>query len=201
MLIRADDAGERPGTLVTRMVNPASFSADSMSLWTPPAHGLALRPDTTYWVEVGQPAIVSYAGGLHGVLPRFVTQSGSEDPTNDSSWSIEDDSYLTGASYSGRWVRYNSGWVPMIEIMGAARTTPIVGESTGSATGTPEISGVAQMAEVLTADTGDISDSNGMNSVNSQIRGYAFQNQWHRVGENTEVTTDIIEGFGRTYLT
>ena len=200
MLIRANDAGDRPGALVARMVNPASFSANSLNLWTPPAHGLALQPDTTYWVEVGKPGDVSYAGGVQGALPRFITQSGSEDPTNDSSWSIDDDSYMTSASQPGHWVEYDDGRVPMIEIKGTARTAPIAGESTGSASGSPTITGTPRVAEVLTADTSDISDPDGMSNVDEQVSGYAFQYQWQRVDANTEVATDITEGFGRTYL-
>ena len=63
MVIRANDNGNIPGTIIATMRNPSSFSvhesdtvAGDINRWLAPSSGLHLRPNTTYWVDVGQPS-------------------------------------------------------------------------------------------------------------------------------------------------
>ena len=139
MLIRKNDNGSEPGTILATMRNPSSFSvhatdiiAGDRNVFLAPATGLWLAPNTTYWVDVGGRPNAFFPERIYGTVRRSLTLSTSEDPTNDASWSIENNAYgyrAPGGYYDdqGRFHQPSPGWrqsdyVALLEIKGSQRS-------------------------------------------------------------------------------
>ena len=71
-------------------------------------------------------------------------------------------------------------------------TFTIVDNENVAATGTPTISGTAQVGQVLTAEPGPIDDANGLTSP-------VYRYQWLRADTEVATGTDITGATGRTY--
>ncbi len=69
--------------------------------------------------------------------------------------------------------------------------------SNNAATGEPEITGVAQVAETLVATKGDIAGADGTTKADAGTSGYAHTYQWVCVDGTAE--TDISGATGQTY--
>ncbi len=215
MLIRENNNGNTPGRIIATMVNPSSFRVHSsdirlgaLNTWTAPSEGVALKANTTYWVEVGQRPTSFFPQREYGILRRAQTRSGNEDPTNDSSWSLENQNYLYSAYYGNRWI-LNRGWVAMIQIKGEERTTPPpVGKSIiGNPNNKPSISGSAQVAKTLTAGVSNLSNPDDRNQPkNDKGNGnignpvYTYDYQWQRQDADTGAIVDVNDGFGKSYV-
>ena len=144
MLIRRNDNGDVPGTMIHKMSNPSSFSyhsddryAGELSLWTPSAGGLRLDPNSRYWVVVGERPNSAFPDRVYGGLRRTLTASGGEDPTNASGWAVENwayayrparEKYTPAPLGQVRLTTIPAGWyragsATMMEIKGTERTS------------------------------------------------------------------------------
>ena len=86
-----------------------------------------------------------------------------------------------------RWSRILAAAV--VAVFAALFAAPTEAQTT-NATGKPAVSGPPQVGEILTAETGDIADTDGLGT---------FSYQWIRVNRNGGNATDIAGATGSTY--
>ena len=168
--IRKNASGE-PGDLVAALTNPGNLSPNSLNTFTAPVGTRLDGARTTYWITVSE-------GISNRVQLAFTT---SDAQTGAQGWRIGNDR-LYRSSDSDDWINSESALV--IAIKGT------VGTTTTNATGTPGISGTAQVGQTLTAGIGDIADAEDLPSTVFPA-GYTFQ--WVRVDSSnneTDVGTD-----------
>ena len=93
------DSGGAPGALVATLVNPAyqQTTADRVFRFGPPAGGVALAADSTYWL------VLDSDGSLQGNHRVRSTASGGEDTGAAAGFSIADDSASRPAASSDGW--------------------------------------------------------------------------------------------------
>ena len=109
-------------------------------------------------------------------------------------------SYTTAAADEGKTLKVRVSFVddagnPEGPLTSGA--TAAVKAANNPATGAPAISGVAQVGEVLTASTADISDADGKTKAENGDTGYAYTYQWVRVDGGSE--SDIAGATKATY--
>ena len=76
------------------------------------------------------------------------------------------------------------------ESLTSAATAPVAAKPNSSATGSPTISGTAQVGETLTADTSSIADANGLENA-------SFNYQW--LADDGTTDTEITDATAQTY--
>ena len=164
-LIREDSEGEL-GALVATLTRPRGLHFYELAVFTAPAGGVALAPDTTYWLTVNE--------GLH-TRNRINVMTASIPAGNDEpGWSItrryyfrfdDEDSWADG---------------------GARNFAMIINGTSGdmSPTGAPVISGTAKLEQTLTASISGILDPDGTTKADAGDAGYAYTYQWERVDED-----------------
>ena len=161
----------RPGDLVATLTNPGNLSV-GLNTFTAPAN-TRLDPSTSYWITVNE-EIPTRA------YPQLTS---GDDETGEPGWSIGN-GLLKRSFETDAWGSQTHS--VLMEINGTlAVDTP--------ATGTPEISGTAQVGQELTAAVGTIADPDGLPSTFPD--DYSFQ--WVRVDGGTE--TDITGATSNTY--
>ena len=163
VMIRKNAGGE-PGDLVAALTNPGNLSPNSLNTFTAPV-GTRLNASRSYWITVSE--------GISNRVQLAITTS--EAQTGAQGWEIDNDR-IYRSSDTDDWINADSALV--IAIKGT------VGTTTTNATGTPGISGTAQVGETLTASTSDIMDDDGLPA--------SFTYQWVRVGaDGTSNETNI----------
>ena len=164
--------GERAHTLVS----PAMLSADSVNHFAAPANAV-LHAGVDYLLAFTFESNLSIADA-----PDLIrSNSDGEDIGGAPGWRIED-------TYREQGRRVGAGRPWVIEVRGAARSPGFPGNS--PATGAPTIPGIPSVSQSLVADTGGISDRDGLAGVS-----YAYQ--WIRVDGSVE--TAIPGETGSTY--
>ena len=164
-LIREDSEGEL-GALVATLTRPRGLHFYELAVFTAPAGGVALAPDTTYWLTVNE--------GLH-TRNRINVMTASIPAGNDEpGWSITRRFYF----------RFDDedSWTD-----GGARNFAVIINGTSgdmSPTGAPVISGTAKLEQTLTASISGILDPDGTTKADAGDAGYAYTYQWERMDED-----------------
>ena len=185
------------GTAPTIKGSPALSDSGSDYEWTP---GETVQVTLTFSEEVnvdttdGTPSIGIQLGGTLDHNASYASGSGTtklvfsytlaDDDGRHSSMFVPGDSLtLNGGTITSA----SSGGDAALAHTGAARSSFAVADTPNSAaTGAPTISGTAQVGQMLTASTSDISDSDGL--INA-----TFTYQW------LADDTDITDATGSTY--
>ena len=158
-----------PGTSLYVLTNPATLNG--AVTFTAPAHSI-LEKQPQYFVVFEE----TTSSGEYFVTTE---SSDNEDTGKASEWRINDDRHQKIGS--GNWQTETSELG--IAVNGKITTV------TPDATGQPEITGVPQVGQVLTAAKGTITDDDGVPST--------FTYQWVRVDGGTE--NDIMGETNSTY--
>ena len=140
------------------MGKPDQIDANAVSAFTSGSSCADLTPDTTYFVSVRR---VTVGFGDVGIN---LSHRKHEDVAAPG-WSISDERHQDDP-----WAS-NSAQVYLIDVRGVAKGAELTNHD---ATGAPTISGRPQVDRTLTANTGGISDANGLTNT-------AFTYQWIRV--------------------
>ena len=172
VIIYSDNSG-RPGSSLKVLINPPVIPT-SRSVIEFDAEDYALDAGTTYWVALER------GPGTDHVVVSY-TNITYEDPGSAADWSTGNSLALKSG---GVWLASTFGPV-QIAILGTADTTP-----NHPPTGSPTISGQAEVGHTLTAVTSAIADSNGLNDP-------GFTYQWQR--QDGGVFTDITGATGMLY--
>ena len=173
--IRENNATNKPGDLVATLTNPGTLTGDSENTFTAPPD-TTLDASTNYWISVNEGITISGDRAS-------VTRTTSNVETGETGWSI-DNNRLSRNSETANWITQSTGTL-VIAVKGTANPT-----TNTAATGTPSISGTAQVGQTLTAGIGDIADAEDLPSTVFPA-GYTFQ--WVRVDSSnneTDVGTD-----------
>ena len=131
---------------------------------------------------------ISDSDGLDNA--NFTYQWISNDGTEDSD--IQDatgSTYIVGADDEGRTIKVRVSFADdrgSLETLTSTATAAVTARPNSAATGAPAISGTAQVGQMLTASTSDISDNDGLGNAN-------FTYQW------LADDTDITDATGSTY--
>ena len=189
------------GTAPTIKGSPALSDSGSDYEWTP---GETVQVTLTFSEEVnvdttdGTPSIGIQLGGTLDHNASYASGSGTtklvfsytlaDDDGRHSSMFVPGDSLtLNGGTITSA----SSGGDAALAHTGAARSSfAVAAVPNSAATGEPTISGTAQVGQMLTASTSDISDSDGL--INA-----TFTYQW-TANDGTE-DTDIQDATGSTY--
>ena len=181
--------------------SPALSDAGSDGEWTP---GETVNVTLTFSEEVnvdttdGRPSVGIQLGGTLDHSASYTSGSGktklvfsytlADDDGSHSSMFVPGDSLtLNGGTITSA----SSGDDAALEHVGAARAAfAVVVIPNSAATGTPTISGTAQVGQMLNASTSDISDSDGLANAN-------FTYQW--IANDGTEDTDIQDATGSTY--
>ena len=164
-LIREDSEGEL-GALVATLTRPRGLHFYDLAVFTAPAGGVALAPDTTYWLTVNEGLQTRHRIAVMTAL----IPAGNDEP----GWSIT-------RRYYFRFDDEDS-WTD-----GGARNFAMVINGTSgdmSPTGAPVISGTAKLERTLTASISGILDPDGTTKADAGDAGYAYTYQWERVDED-----------------
>ena len=166
--VNVTDVDEPPGAPAEPLVKAAGATSLS-AMWTAPLNtGPAIDGyDLRYKVE-------GAAGWTDGPQNLTATTGSVTGLAEDTTYKVQ--VRATNAEGDGEW---------------SARGT---GNTGSAASGKPEISGVAQVGEVLTAGKGTVTDLNGTTTADS---GDAYEYQWILVDGGTE--TDIAVATSKTY--
>ena len=172
--INVGDLSEPP--LATAAPTVASRSSIALNVsWNPPANQTGRPAATNYDLRYKVQGTSGWTDGPQDVLRTSASISG----------------LVAGTSYDVQVRAINaddiSGWSP------AGTGTP----ANAPATGKPEISGIIEAGEVLTATTSDIVDLDGTTKAEDGDAGFAYTYQWVRVDGSTE--SDIAGATGSTY--
>ena len=174
--VNVGDVDEPPEAPAEPTVTPVAGSTTSLSVtWTEPSNkGPAIDGyDLRYRVETTS----GWTDGPEGVTATTETLTGLAVGT---SYGVQ--VRATNAEGDGEW-----------SVEGTGRT----GANT-PATGKPSISGTAQVGQMLTATTSDISDADGKTKAEGGDSGYAYTYQWILVDGNNE--DDIPGETSSTYM-
>ena len=166
--VNVTDVDEPPGAPAEPLVKAAGATSLS-AMWTAPSNtGPAIDGyDLRYKVK-------GAAGWTAGPQNLTATTGSVTGLAEDTTYKVQ--VRATNAEGDGEW---------------SARGT---GNTGSAASGKPEISGVAQVGEVLTAGKGTVTDLNGTTTADS---GDAYEYQWILVDGGTE--TDIAVATSKTY--
>ena len=172
--INVGDLSEPP--LATAAPTVASRSSFALNVsWNPPANETGRPAATNYDLRYKAQGTSGWTDGPQEVLRTSASISG----------------LVAGTSYDVQVRAINaddiSGWSP------SGTGTP----ANAPATGKPEISGIIEAGEVLTAITGTIEDLDGTTKAEDGDTGYAYTYRWIRVDGSTE--TNIAGATGSTY--
>ena len=189
------------GTAPTIKGSPALSDSGSDYEWTP---GETVQVTLTFSEEVnvdttdGTPSIGIQLGGTLDHNASYASGSGTtklvfsytlaDDDGRHSSMFVPGDSLtLNGGTITSA----SSGGDAALAHTGAARSSfAVAAVPNSAATGEPTISGTAQVGQMLTASTSDISDSDGL--INA-----TFTYQW--IANDGTEDTDIQDATGSTY--
>ena len=189
------------GTAPTIKGSPALSDSGSDYEWTP---GETVQVTLTFSEEVnvdttdGTPSIGIQLGGTLDHNASYASGSGTtklvfsytlaDDDGRHSSMFVPGDSLtLNGGTITSA----SSGGDAALGHTGAARSSfAVAAVPNSAATGEPTISGTAQVGQMLTASTSDISDSDGL--INA-----TFTYQW--IANDGTEDTDIQDATGSTY--
>ncbi len=190
------------GTVPTIEGSPALSDSGSGYEWTP---GETVLVTLTFSEEVnvdttdGTPSIGIQLGGTLDHNASYASGSGTTELV--FSYTLADDDgrhssmFVPGDSLTlndGTITSASSGAAAALGHTGAARASLAVAAIPNSvATGAPTISGTAQVGQMLTASTSDISDSDGL--INA-----TFTYQW--IANDGTEDTDIQNATGSTYI-
>ena len=175
----ADASGNPSGTVLHSLTNPSAFTGTGegetggITVFTAPANTV-LAASTTYFVHF------EVTGGTVSTGIRL-TASHSEDSGAAEGWSIVN----SGRRYHNNAWQTRSTRLLKIQVVGSA-----VGAGS-AATGAPTINGTALVGETLTADKGNIADTDGVPDEST------FTYQWVRVDSGTD--GDISGATSKTY--
>ena len=176
-----DDAGNEE-TLTSNAVMAATFN--SIATGAPTISGTA---------QVGQiltasTSDISDSDGLDNA--NFTYQWISNDGTEDSHiQNATGSTYTVGADDEGKTIKVRVTFTDdggTHETVTSTATAAVTASPNSAATGAPTISGTAQVGQMLTVSTSDISDSDGLNNA-------TFTYQW------LADDTDITDATGSTY--
>ena len=185
--IYGSDGSGNPGSSLYVLTNPASIVDSDLNTFTALANA-TLEQETKYFVVFEAPT---------GSVTIRITNSNAEDSGKANGWSISNRRH-TRASDAGSWSQGSNASKPKIAVMGTVNG----GTTTDTpATGTPEISGTAQVGQELTASTIDIMDDDGLPA--------SFTYQWVRVdadgvsnetniGSDASTYTPVAADVGKT---
>ena len=177
----SDDAGNEE-TLTSNAVMAATFN--SIATGAPTISGTA---------QVGQmltasTSDISDSDGLDNA--NFTYQWISNDGTEDSHiQNATGSTYTVGADDEGKTIKVRVSFADdrsNHETVTSTATAAVTARPNSAATGAPTISGTAQVGQMLTVSTSDISDSDGLNNA-------TFTYQW------LADDTDITDATGSTY--
>ena len=189
------------GTAPTIKGSPALSDSGSDYEWTP---GETVQVTLTFSEEVnvdttdGTPSIGIQLGGTLDHNASYASGSGTtklvfsytlaDDDGRHSSMFVPGDSLtLNGGTITSA----SSGGDAALGHTGAARSSfAVAAVPNSAATGAPTISGTAQVGQMLTASTSDISDSDGLANA-------IFTYQW--IANDGTEDTDIQDATGSTY--
>ena len=172
--INVGDLSEPP--LATAAPTVASRSSFALNVsWNPPANETGRPAATNYDLRYKAQGTSGWTDGPQDVLRTSASISG----------------LVAGTSYDVQVRAINaddiSGWSP------AGTGTP----ANAPATGKPEISGIIEVGEVLTATTGAIEDLDGTDKAENGDAGFAYTYRWIRVDGSNE--SNIAGATGSTY--
>ena len=170
------DTNIHPTDDCTRLTPPGSFTAGTLVYTAPTSPTLRLAANTTYMVVFNGPP-----SGTELLVDA--TTSAGEDTTSLTGWSIRDK--FQWYNTSNMWADADSSTALRITITG--KTAP----PNNPATGTPAISGMAQVGPTLTAQAAGITDPDGLPS--------AFTHQWKRYAANGTTFEANIGTNSKTY--
>ena len=142
-----------PGTAICTLTNPTSYSANSVNEFAAPTACGTLAADATYFVVLERPSSATWDASLG------VTTSDDQDAGAATGWSVGDDGY-SKASGSSPWT--TSSNTLLLEVKG------LLAVPNSSPIGTPIVTGLYQVGEMLTAHTDHIDDSNGLENLRFQ---------------------------------
>ena len=172
--INVGDLSEPP--LATAAPTVASRSSIALNVsWNPPANQTGRPAATNYDLRYKVQGTSGWTDGPQDVLRTSASISG----------------LVAGTSYDVQVRAINaddiSGWSP------AGTGTP----ANAPATGKPEISGLIEVGEVLTATTGTIEDLDGTTKAEDGDAGFAYTYRWVRVDGSNE--SNIAGATGSSY--
>ena len=172
--INVGDLSEPPLATAAPTVTSRSSNALNVS-WNPPANQTGRPAATNYDLRYKVQGTSGWTDGPQDVLRTSASISG----------------LVAGTSYDVQVRAINaddiSGWSP------AGTGTP----ANAPATGKPEISGIIEVGEVLTAITGTIEDLDGTEKAENGDAGFAYTYRWVRVDGSNE--SNIAGATGSTY--
>ena len=164
--------GDEPGAHIATITNPKK--GNGKRLFPSPADTI-LQPETTYAV------VLSSDGADTGNAVEFRTTGKDQD----------DDGAAPGWSLADHSLRLSSGsWSTTDAAIKTAVVGTYLGPPNNVPSGTPQITGTAQVGETLTADTSNIADADGLTTV-------SYNYQWVRKDDATR--TDITGATGTDY--
>ena len=141
--------GNVPGELIAEMTSPRK--GNGKRIIEAPA-GIILEPETTYTIVLS-----SDGEDADSTIDYRSTKRDADDNGGADGWSLADDSlHFSSGSWSSDSTAIKVA-VAGFPFEATAQNTP--------ATGTPTISGTAQVGETLTVDTSGITDADGLDNV------------------------------------
>ena len=166
---KVDGTHTLPDSSLHTLTNPSTL-ATGLSTFT--ASSVTLTKDTTYFVVVDD--------GVGSSVTLNRTSATDEDSDKATGWSIGNLRYFNDRTATGFTTTSSSGNIFAFKVNGSARAA-----DNTPATGDPTISGTTTVGNLLTADTSDIADDDGLDNV-------SYSYQWIRVdADGTSNPTDI----------
>ena len=122
------DSGGAPGTVLATLTDPSyrALSADAVN-FAVPGGGLALAPNTTYWVVIDFTAVLIEIVNGNTVFALGNTTSDDEDAGAASGWSIGDGSLFRTYTSDGDWTDFAES--KKIGINGSPRVESVVADA------------------------------------------------------------------------
>ncbi len=185
--IRADNGSDAPSdTVLYQLTSPGSITQNAATNFTAP-RGAVLTTSTKYHVVMFRTGSTSNSGSIRlrlGDDPRL-------EETAAAGWEFDGQMYWK-SSPSAAWADQGSDNHIGLRIKGLEMP---------ATAGTPRVTGIAQVGEVLTADTRTVTDEHG-------LTGASFTHQWWRIdadgtnpvritGETNATYTLVVNDVGK----
>ena len=167
--------GNEPGEHITTITNPRKGKGKRVF---PAPTGTILEPETTYAVVLG-----SDGADADNTVAFRTTDKDQDDSVSARGWSLADHSLRLA---SGNWTADSAAI--KVAVVGTALQAPRAVNT--APTGTPVITGTAEVGSTLSADTSAIADADGLTNAD-----YTYQ--WTRNDGSTY--TDISGATASTY--
>ena len=174
--VHENDSGA-PGTSLGTLTKPTLPATGQAAEYEFTHSGIDLAASTTYFIVVD-----SSASSASHII--YNTNSDAEDTGGATGWSIGDSSLYRGFGSTGSWTTWAQS--KRISITG----TVTGGTTNNAATGAPTITGTPEVGELLTADTSNIGDPDGIADAD-------FEYQW--IADDGTTDSDISGATGETY--